>query len=174
MEYLRIKQVLDTFNNHAHILIILHKNWIKRYFINSHFYHTMRRCVVHINDPDTTLTFDVNVIYWVFDTFSCPANNLFWFDIGLTYLAHACITMRRYVAHIHDPDTTLNFHLKVKFIGFFMTWVCVWAKAFLSRDIVILSLTHKCITMVRMWCTFMTSVWPWPQYQIIFSPWIWV
>ena len=66
----------------------------------------MRRCVVHINDPDTTLTFDINIIYWVFDTVSCPANNLFWFDIGLPYLAHACITMRRYVAHIHDPDTT--------------------------------------------------------------------
>ena len=48
---------------------------------------------------------------------------------------------------------------------FFMTWVCVWATVFLSRDIVILSLTHECITMVHMWCTFMTSVWPWPQYQ---------
>ena len=42
-----------------------------------------------------------------------------WFDIGLPYLAHGCITMRQCVAYIHDPDTTLNFDLKVKFIGFF-------------------------------------------------------
>ena len=25
--------------------------------------------------------------------------------------------MRRYVVYIHDPDTTLNFDLKVKFVG---------------------------------------------------------
>ena len=42
----------------------------------------------------------------------------FWFDIGLPYLAHGWITMRRCVAYIHGPDTTLNFDLKVKFIGF--------------------------------------------------------
>ena len=41
-----------------------------------------------------------------------------FFCIGLAYLAHGCITMRRCVAYIHDPDTTLNFDLKVKFIGF--------------------------------------------------------
>ena len=41
-----------------------------------------------------------------------------WFDIDLPYLAHGCITMRRCVAFIHDPDTTLNFDLKVKFKGF--------------------------------------------------------
>ena len=41
-----------------------------------------------------------------------------WFDMGLPYLAHGCITMRQCVAYIHDPDTTLNFDLKVKFIGF--------------------------------------------------------
>ena len=41
-----------------------------------------------------------------------------WFDIGLPYLAHVGITMRQCVAYIHDPDTTLNFALKVKFIGF--------------------------------------------------------
>ena len=35
-----------------------------------------------------------------------------WFDIGLPYLAHGCITMRRYVTYIHDPDTTLTFDLK--------------------------------------------------------------
>ena len=41
-----------------------------------------------------------------------------WFDIGLPYMAHGCITMRRCVVYIHDPDTTLNFDLKVQFIGF--------------------------------------------------------
>ena len=44
----------------------------------------------------------------------------FWIDIGLPYLACNCITMIRCVAYIHDPDTTLNFDLKVKFIGFFL------------------------------------------------------
>ena len=46
------------------------------------------------------------------------------FDIGLPYLAHGCITIRRCVAYIHDPDTTLNFDLMVKFIGF-LTCFCV-------------------------------------------------
>ena len=45
-----------------------------------------------------------------------------WFDIGLPYLAHGCITIRQCVAYIHDPD--LTFDLKVKFIGF-MTLLCV-------------------------------------------------
>ena len=40
------------------------------------------------------------------------------FDIDLPYLAHWCMTMRRCVAHIHDPESTLTFDLKVKFIGF--------------------------------------------------------
>ena len=47
-----------------------------------------------------------------------------WFDIGLPYLAPGCFTMRRCVAYIHDPDTTLNFDLKVKFIGFFDMFSC--------------------------------------------------
>ena len=46
-----------------------------------------------------------------------------WFDIGLPYLAHGCFTMRRCVAYFHDPDTNLNFDLKVKFIGFLTCFV---------------------------------------------------
>ena len=42
----------------------------------------------------------------------------FWFDIGLPYLVHGCITMRRCVAHIDNPDSALTFDLKVKFKGF--------------------------------------------------------
>ena len=38
--------------------------------------------------------------------------NFIWFDIGLPYLAHGCISMRRCVLYIHDPGTTLNFDLK--------------------------------------------------------------
>ena len=33
-------------------------------------------------------------------------------------MAHGCFTMKRCVAYILDPDTTSNFDLKVKFIGF--------------------------------------------------------
>ena len=43
---------------------------------------------------------------------SCPAHNFFKFDIGLLYLSHGCILMRRFVAYIHDSDTTLNFDLR--------------------------------------------------------------
>ena len=51
------------------------------------------------------------------------------FDIGIPYLAHRSITMRGCVKYIHDPDTTLNFDLKIKFLGF-MTWLCVQASVF--------------------------------------------
>ena len=50
--------------------------------------------------------------------FSCPTHNYFLFDIGLTYLVHASITMRGCVTYIHDPDTILSFDIKDKFIGF--------------------------------------------------------
>ena len=47
---------------------------------------------------------------------SCLATNVFfdwhWHTI---YMVHGCITMRQNVAHIHDPDTTLTFDIKVKY-----------------------------------------------------------
>ena len=109
---------------------------------------------------------------------SYPSRNfLFWFDIGLPYLAHGCITMRRCVAYIYDPNATLTFDLKVKFIGF-MTWLCVKATAFLPFGIlVILCLERECITIV--WCVAylhdicMTLTFD-LKINIIFSPWIWV
>ena len=70
------------------------------------------------------------------------------FDIGIPYLAHGSITKRGCVKYIHDPDMTLTFDLKVKFIGF-MTWLCVQASPFLSFGIVILCYACGCITMVR-------------------------
>ena len=80
---------------------------------------TMWRCVAYIYDSDTTLNFDLKVKLLGFLTcFRVRPITFLWFDIGLPYLAHGCITMRRCVTYIHDPDTTLNFDLKVKFIGF--------------------------------------------------------
>ena len=95
------------------------------------------------------------------------------FDIDIPYLAHGSITMRGCVKYIHDPNMTLTFDLKVKFIGF-MTWFCVQASAYLSFDIVIL----ECITMVRCvtymyiyeLCMTLTDD---LNIRIIFSPWIW-
>ena len=88
------------------------------------------------------------------------------------HLAHVSITMRGCVKYIHDPDTTLNFDFKVKFIGF-MTWLCVQASAFLSVDIVIHCLARegRCVTYIHklyMTLTFDLNI------KIIFSPWIWV
>ena len=52
------------------------------------------------------LTFDFKVKFIGF---------YFYFDIGLTYLAHESITMRGCVAYvyIHDPGTPLTFDLEV-------------------------------------------------------------
>ena len=58
-----------------------------------------------------------------------PMGHLFCFNIGLPYLAHGSIIIRGCVGYIHDPNTTLSFDLKVKFIGF-LTWLCVQAKDF--------------------------------------------
>ena len=69
-----------------------------------------------------------------------------WFDIGLPYLAHGCITIRRCVAYIHDPDMTLNFAIKFKFISFF-TCFRVRPITFLWFDIGLPYLAHGCITM---------------------------
>ena len=80
---------------------------------------TMRRCVAYIHDPDTTLNFDLKVKFIGFLTcFRVQPITFFWFDIGLPYLAHGSITKRGCVKYIHDPDMTLTFDLKVKFIGF--------------------------------------------------------
>ena len=54
---------------------------------------------------------------------------------GPLVLAHGCITMRRCVVYIYDPDTTLNFDLKVKFIGF-LTCFCVQPITFFGLTLV--------------------------------------
>ena len=52
--------------------------------------------------------------------------------------------MRRCIANIHDPDTTLNFDLKVKFIEF-LTCLHVRPVTSVSPDIDIPYLAHGCI-----------------------------
>ena len=89
------------------------------------------------------------------------------FDIGILYLAHGSIIMRGCVKYINDPDTTLTFDLKVKFIEF-MTWPCVQASSFLSFNIVILCLARKCMyyhgTMCRIHLWTLNDSDLWPQY----------
>ena len=65
------------------------------------------------------------------------------FDISIPYLAHWYIIMRECVTFIHDANT---FVFEVKFIEF-LTWLCVWATAFLLFVIVIPILAYECITM---------------------------
>ena len=98
--------------------------------------------------------FDVDIwpqgqIYMLLSCLHVRPLTSFSFDISMPYLAHGSITMGGCVKYIHDPDTTLNLDLKVKFTGF-MTWLCAQASAFLSFDITLLCLACECITMV--WC----------------------
>ena len=85
----------------------------------SHGSITIRRCVMYIHDPDTTLNFDLKVKFIGFLTcLRVRPVTYFWFDIDLPYLAHGSITKRGCVKYIHDPEMTLTFDLKVKLIGF--------------------------------------------------------
>ena len=87
---------------------------------------TMRQCVVFIFDPDKTFNFDLKVKFIGFLTCYCVQPiSCFCFVIGLPYFAHGCITIRWYVAYMFMLDLTLNFDLKVKFIGFF-TCFGIW------------------------------------------------
>ena len=81
-------------------------------------YHPETMCCV-LSWSDTTLNFDLKVKFIRFLTCFCVRPiTFFGFDFGIQYFAHGCITIRRCVAYIQDPDTTLNLDLKVKFIGF--------------------------------------------------------
>ena len=102
----------------------------------SYFAHgciTIRRCVANIHDQDTTLKFDPKVFIGFLTCFRVRAITFVWIDIGLPYLAHRCILIRRCVAYIPDPDTTLNIDLKIKFKGF--------CHVFLSDLLLLLALT---------------------------------
>ena len=90
------------------------------------------------------------------------------FDIGLPYLAHASITMRGCVAHIHNPDMKLTFDLKVKFTGFITRFLCTGHSFFVllhSHTMFGMLVYHNgTCTMCRVhsWI-YMTLLWP--QYQ---------
>ena len=74
--------------------------------------------------------------------------------------------MRECVAFIHDPNMMLTFELKVKFIEF-LTWLCVWATAFLSIDSNTISGTwvfnHRIMCHIHSWSLYDLDLWP--QYQ---------
>ena len=71
-----------------------------------------RRCVAYIPDPNTTLTLDLKVKFTGFYVWYIT---IFWFDIGIPYLAYGSTTMRGCVAYIHNPDSRLTF-VCLKFI----------------------------------------------------------
>ena len=79
----------------------------------------IRRYVSCIHDPNMTLNFDLKVIGFL-TNFLDRSITYFWIDIGLPYLAHGCITIKR--CHVHSWsrfDVVLSFDLQVKFIGFY-------------------------------------------------------
>ena len=48
-------------------------------------------------------------------TDTCSTRNFFCFDIGIPYLIHGCITMRRCVSYNYDSRMTFILDFKVKF-----------------------------------------------------------
>ena len=77
----------------------------------------MRQCVQYIHELYMTLTFDHKVQIRV------RAVTSLFFDTGITYLAHGCITIRRCVDYHQYFYITLTFDPKVKIIGFFNGFV---------------------------------------------------
>ena len=88
------------------------------------------------------------------------------FDIGIPYLAHGSITKRGCVKYIHDPDMTLTFDLKVKFIGF-MTWLCLGLTFFVlwhSHTLLCMWVYHHgTMCHIQSWTLYDLDLWP--QYQ---------
>ena len=94
------------------------------------YYHETL-CRVHLWSRFDSDLWPQGQIYRLFSCLCVRPTTPVCFDIGISYLAHASITIRECVTYIHDPDMKLTFDLKVKFIGS-MTWLCVSATAFLS------------------------------------------
>ena len=55
----------------------------------------------------------------VFDMSFCSTQNFVWFYIGIPYWT---ITIRGFVEYNHDPDATLNFDIKVKWVKYIVFW----------------------------------------------------
>ena len=84
-------------------------------------------------------------------------------SVCFDYLAHGSITMKGCVAYIYDPDTTLTFEMKVKFVRF-MTWLCVRVTGFFSLD------SH---TLFGIWVHHhgtMCCIHSWPLYDLDLWP----
>ena len=71
---------------------------------------------------------------------------LFCFDIGLPYSADGCITISQCIAYIREPNTTLTFDFKVKFIEF-LTCLYVRTLTCFCFDFGLPCLVHESITM---------------------------
>ena len=104
---------------------------------------------------------------------SCPAHNFLMFYTVLPYLAHGCITIRRCVMYIHDTDTTLNFDLKVKFVGFLtcfrvrpITFFLVWHWPTIFGTWVY---RHKTMRRVHSWSRLDVDHWPPGQFYWLLS-----
>ena len=127
---------------------------------------SMRECVVNIYDPDSILTFDLKVILKGFCRVFASDPWLL-FALTLTYhIWHSSITMRVCVAYIHEPDETLTFDLKVKFIAF-LPWLCVWATAFCPLTWSYYFWHLSVLPLYDVSVAFMTfyDLDPWTQYQ---------
>ena len=107
---------------------------IKRCFLSNLLFRTYRNHSFHLSD-----SLSISVV-------SCLAHNIFNFEIGILYLPYGCITTRRYVTYIHDPNTKLTFDFKVKYIGF-LTCLCVQPTTSVRFDIGKSYLTHGSINM---------------------------
>ena len=81
--------------------------------------------------------------------------------VSLSVCAESCINMRRCVAYIHDPDTTFNFDLKVKFIGF-LTCFRFRLITFFWIDIGLPNLAQGCTPSDNVSRSFMISIQCWP------------
>ena len=100
-------------------------------------------------------------------------SNAFYFDIGLPYLAHECITMRRCIMYMRDTITTLTFDVKAKFIRFWhglgptrtflLLWRCDTCNIF---DPWVYH--HEAICCVHSWSRYNVDLWPQSQVNRFF------
>ena len=88
-------------------------------------------------------------------------HNCSLFEIGVPYMAHVCITMRRCVSYYHDPNTTLTFDLKV-FTGF-LTFFCVRSITIFWFDMGLHRIWHMRLSLLKdehWWSRFDLDLWP--------------
>ena len=96
----------------------------------------------------------------------------YWFHIYSSYFAHGCITMIWCIAYISDPDSILNFDLKVKYI-WFRTCFGVRPITFLDWHGLTIFGTwvyhHKTMCRVNSWSRIDVDLWPQGQIYRLLS-----